>query len=513
LHVGGLAERLPRALEHRGREHEVAALEVHERLRVATEAVGLAIVAAELDRAAEQALGGRGLDAVELGGLRERGREPGLGLGEERVCLVGPPERVAAEGRAAEDSETERDEETAAFHAPFGVARTSGSSQLFGGPFFGDAVRVRVSGCSSCAASAARTRMRAGALAALLVACGGEAGAGPLDASTDAHNTADAGAIDGGSSALDAGRADDAGRPDAAPDAGRLGPPYPIVLAHGFFGFEDFAGAGFLSYFYGVREDLAERGETLVFTPAVDPFNDSETRGATLTEAVEAIVEHTGYEKVVLIGHSQGGLDARVVADARPDLVAAIVTVATPHGGTSVADIALGLVRDDRAAGLVDAIVRLIGAPLWDASGEETSVVRALEQLSTEGMAAFNARHPAPGRIPIWSIGGRSDRHGGGDACRGGDPMLERWERDTDPIDPLLSITEAVLDGGLFDPDPNDGLVRVDDSKFGIFLGCIPADHLDEIGQVAGDGPGLFNDFDHREFYAALVEWVRARGY
>lgn len=318
----------------------------------------------------------------------------------------------------------------------------------------------------------------------------------------------------------DADPATDAARPDAelpdagTPDAGRrLGPPYPIVLAHGFFGFEDFAGAGFLSYFYGVKDDLAGRGETLVFTPAVDPFNDSETRGAALAAAIEAILDETGHAKVVLVGHSQGGLDARVAADLRPDLVAAIVTVATPHLGTPVADIALGLLRDDRAAGLVDAIVRVIGAPLWDAAGEMTSVARSLEQLSSEGMAAFNERHPPPGAIPIWSIGGRSDNHAGGDACTPSGAFLGAYDRERDPIDALLSLTEAVLDGGLFDPDPNDGLVRVEDSKYGIFLGCIPADHLDEIGQIAGDRPGLFNDFDHRDFYADLVEWLRSMGY
>ena len=58
-------------------------------------------------------------------------------------------------------------------------------------------------------------------------------------------------------------------------DPPKLGPPYPIVLAHGFFGFEDFAGAGFLTYYYDVKEHLAQQGETQVFTPAVDPFNHS----------------------------------------------------------------------------------------------------------------------------------------------------------------------------------------------------------------------------------------------
>jgi hypothetical protein len=30
--------------------------------------------------------------------------------------------------------------------------------------------------------------------------------------------------------------------------------------------------------------------------------------------------------------------------------------------------------------------------------------------------------------------------------------------------------------------------------------GCVPADHLDEIGHLLGDHPGLGNDFDHVAF-------------
>ena len=67
------------------------------------------------------------------------------------------------------------------------------------------------------------------------------------------------------------------------------GPPYPVVLAHGFFGFEDFAGAGFLTYFYKVKEHLAKNGE-IVATPAVDPFNDSDFRGDQLITHIEAFL-------------------------------------------------------------------------------------------------------------------------------------------------------------------------------------------------------------------------------
>jgi triacylglycerol lipase len=124
---------------------------------------------------------------------------------------------------------------------------------------------------------------------AVLAACGTPGLVSTLEADQpDAavSTTEDAGAV--GVMMPDAG-VPDAGAPDAgSPDAGR-GPPYPIVLAHGFFGFERFAGADFLTYFYEVKDELAAHGEREVFTPSVDPFNDSLTRSARLLTQLEAI--------------------------------------------------------------------------------------------------------------------------------------------------------------------------------------------------------------------------------
>lgn len=290
----------------------------------------------------------------------------------------------------------------------------------------------------------------------------------------------------------------------------------PIVLAHGFFGFETFAGVGFLSYFYGVRDDLVARGEPRVFTPAVDPFADSDTRGAQLLAAIEDILAQTGADQVTLIAHSQGGLDARYVASERPDLVTSVTTIATPHAGTRVADIATGLVPFPGAQAVVDALVAAVAGPLWSAAGSDTSLFDSLEQLTTEGVADFVARHPDGAGVVYYSIGGRSDRSDGGSDCDvpGGAPaFITRWDSQVDPLDPLFLVTEPLIDGGLFRNDPNDGLVRVDDSKHGTFLGCIPADHLDEIGHLLGDGGGIGNNFDHLRFYRELVAWLRVQGH
>ncbi len=351
-----------------------------------------------------------------------------------------------------------------------------------------------------------------------LLACGGGAAApdgglpdgsdgGTLDATADA-SPPDATTDAGPPPPMDAGPSlDDAAAP--------LGPPYPIVLAHGFFGFEDFAGADFLTYFFEVREDLARRGETLVFTPAVDPFGDSTRRGEQLLAEVEAILDETGYGKVNLIGHSQGGLDARYVAHERPEWIASVTTLGTPHRGTPMLDVLLGVVEDDRLAALVDDLVRLLGAPLYDEVGRETSLFEALRQLSREGAAAFNERYPDVAGIPYYSIAGRSDRRFAFSQCApdGAAPaFLERWEGYLDPIDPLLAISEAIVDGGFGSPYPNDGLVRIEDARWGTFLGCIPADHLDQVGHLLGDSPGFGNGFDHKEFFAGLVAWLRSQG-
>jgi triacylglycerol lipase len=291
------------------------------------------------------------------------------------------------------------------------------------------------------------------------------------------------------------------------------GAPYPIVLAHGFFGFEDFAGAGFLTYFYGVKDDLAAHGETMVYTPAVDPFNDSTYRGAQLEDAIEQILAETGKNKVVIIGHSQGGLDARVVAHDRPDLVAAVVTVATPHQGAKVADVVLQLLSDPNWQDAADDLVQLIGAPLYDQVGNETSVVKPLKLFSQPGIAAFNQAYPdAPG-VFYASITGRTDMTYGGQACVPDVtlPFVAALETERDPTEPLLWVSEAITDGD--GSETNDGLVSVASGKHGEFWGCIPADHMDEVGQIGGDSPGLGNPFDHKAFYRDLIGHIRDLGY
>lgn len=287
------------------------------------------------------------------------------------------------------------------------------------------------------------------------------------------------------------------------------GPPYPVVLAHGFFGFEDFAGAGFLTYFYKVKEHLAKNGE-IVATPAVDPFNDSDFRGDQLITHIEAFLAETGASKVNLIGHSQGGLDARAVAHKRPDLVASVITIATPHHGTPVADIALKLLADPNAQGIINALAKLIGGPLYDQIGAETDLAKPLHLFSKAGIAEFNQKHPdAPG-VFYASIAGRSALHPQNNDCEADVvvPFMQPWKQKLDAVDPLFAVIGLALE-----PKSHDGLVRSADARWGEFWGCVPADHTDEVGQLFGDSPGIGEDWDYLAFYDELINYLRTLGY
>jgi triacylglycerol lipase len=202
------------------------------------------------------------------------------------------------------------------------------------------------------------------------------------------------------------------------------------------------------------------------------------------------------------------------VAHDHPEMVASVVTLQTPHHGTPIADIALEVVDDPALQDVLDLLLQIVGQAVYDEVGAETSLAAALGEFSEAGVQAFNAAYPDQPGIYYASVAGRSDYHRGGSDCEvaNAPAFISAWNDERDPIDPLFSVTEALLDGGLTNPYPNDGLVRARDAKWGEFLGCIPADHMDQIGQLFGDSPGIGNDWDYLDFFVALVSHIRSKG-
>jgi len=178
---------------------------------------------------------------------------------------------------------------------------------------------------------------------------------------------------------------------------------YPIVLAHGMAGFDELFGV--YEYWFGIPGYMEDKGAT-VFVTEVSQFNSTEARGEQLLDQVEYIAAVTGKRKVNIIGHSHGGLDSRYVAAVRPDLVASVSTVATPHKGADLADfLAANVQGGSFTQSVLGYFAGSLGTVLGLLSGSSNpqDAIAALGSLSTAGTAAFNATYPQG--VPTSSCG------------------------------------------------------------------------------------------------------------
>ena len=139
-----------------------------------------------------------------------------------------------------------------------------------------------------------------------------------------------------------------------------------IVLAHGILGFGETPFAIGINYFNGVAKALSERGHQ-VFMPNVDALGSLERRSEQLARAIAE--RWPGTFDIAVIAHSMGGLDARRVINQHRAIgsrIKHLITIATPHLGSPVADAVLDKTHSLRAA-----------IPFWwiDALGEHTEAI------------------------------------------------------------------------------------------------------------------------------------------
>lgn len=247
---------------------------------------------------------------------------------------------------------------------------------------------------------------------------------------------------------------------------------YPIVLAHGFLGFDELLG-GIVQYWNGIPAAI-ERDGGQVFVVTSSVANSSEVRGELIISQLEELRAITGKNKFNLIGHSQGGLDVRYIAAVRPDLVASATAVAGPHKGSELAELAEnGLISEigEFAVGILVDLLRAFGA----AQGP-VDLDAALETLSPSGVAAFNAAYPQA--LPSGCGEGSPSVNGVRYYSWSGTGVLTNV---FDPFDAGLGITS------LFFSEANDGLVGRCSSHLGdVIRDNYFQNHLDEVNQMFG---------------------------
>ena len=334
------------------------------------------------------------------------------------------------------------------------------------------------------------------------VACGSEAGPPPSEPPAAGTPEAVPGAAQGSSSPSDGAA--------PAPPA-RLGAPYPIVLLHGMAGFEKIGEEPVdLVYFRGVLDSLAAVGETEVYVTVAPPYATSEVRAEAIAKQLDAILARTNKAKVHLVGHSQGGLDARVLASPNGlgygDRIASVTTVATPHRGSRAADSALGLIEGLPAAdvdAVTNALARVLQRTVYELDTDATLRAQVVQLSEKHMREVFNPRYvDAPG-VVYRSYAGRSNLRTGLLDCQGAtyaNPLA------VDATQPLLSASAVFLEEGLA-LKVNDGVVTVDSARWGTFEACVPADHFKQVGHV-----GLAATFDHRQLFRDIVARLRSSG-
>lgn len=110
---------------------------------------------------------------------------------------------------------------------------------------------------------------------------------------------------------------------------------YPVVLIHGT-GFRD---RKWLNYWGRIPKTLMSRGCEIYYGNQ-DSWATIEQNAVTVKKSIEEVLLASGAEKVNLIAHSKGGLDARYAISTlgMADRTVSLTTMACPHHGSKTMD-------------------------------------------------------------------------------------------------------------------------------------------------------------------------------
>lgn len=267
--------------------------------------------------------------------------------------------------------------------------------------------------------------------------------------------------------------------------SGRCRTRYPLLMVHGIF-FRDWQ---LLDYWGRIPGALQANGAKVFY--GRQQSADAVSRSAQeLCEQIIHIIESEGCEKVNIIAHSKGGLDARFAIShyGMDRYVASLTTVNTPHRGCNFVDLLLRILPGGLLhflAGRYNALFRKLG----DISPDFEKGVR---DLTAARCADFNRETPDCPGVYYQSV-------------------MSKLQSAFGTIFPLCFSALLIrrLDG------ENDGLVSTASAVWGNFRGVISTPYRKGISH--GDVIDLLREnlkgFDIREYYVQLVEDLKNRGF
>lgn len=230
---------------------------------------------------------------------------------------------------------------------------------------------------------------------------------------------------------------------------------YPVLLCHGYGGL-----AGILrpSPIHDPCMTMRSHG-IHAFAPNIVPYAAIETRAEQWAEKIEQLLQEYGYDKINVVGHSMGGLDMRyaITKLGISGSVASLTTVATPHRGTTLAELLLttpGVLKDK-----LGEVFDWFAESLFPNSKSDS--VTALEQLTREYLKEeFN-----PNTQDVESVAYYSFSAAVGKGTE-------------QPLNPVYRYQNQHIFSheGL-----NDSFVSVESAKWGEHLQVLPISHLEQL--------------------------------
>ncbi len=213
---------------------------------------------------------------------------------------------------------------------------------------------------------------------------------------------------------------------------------YPLLMVHGM-GFRD---RKHLCYWGRVPKTLESLGAR-VFFGNQDSVGSIESNADTIAKSLDEALRVTGADKVNILAHSKGGLEAKyLVNHGYQDKIASITTIDTPHHGSHTIDF---LMKSPKwmvmtAAWGTDLWMKILGDKHPDS-------YKCFDILTTGTAEQFDIDNPAPEGIYCQSYA---------------------FKCESAFSDPVFCITFPVV--SRFDGE-NDGMVSVASSRWANFKG------------------------------------------
>lgn len=259
---------------------------------------------------------------------------------------------------------------------------------------------------------------------------------------------------------------------------------YPIVMIHGIF-FRDWM---FINYWGRVPKELIKNGAKIFYGKQQSATSVSRS-AQELKENILKIIHDTGCEKVNIIAHSKGGLDARYAISCLGlnKYVASLTTINTPHRGCKFVDYLL----DKLPKSFINYVHKKYNAVFTKLGDKDPDFLSGVNDLRATRCKEFNEKVKDAEGVLYQSV----------------------MSKMKGPLSADFPLNICYILCKMFDGE-NDGLVSIESAKWGSYLGLIIPEkkgisHGDVIDLTRKNLPG----FDVCEFYVDLIKKLKEKGF